>query len=87
MQADRSGCPSSEDGVQRILMMVLLSSEHGPWSKAELERELSRPGDEPVDVADAIGTLYAAGLVHVVGDLVEPTRPARYLDGLFGTPA
>jgi len=87
MQADRSGCPASDDGVQRILMMVLLSSEHRPWSRAELERELSRPGDDLVDVADAVGALYAAGLVHIVGDLVEPTRPARYLDGLFGTPA
>ncbi len=87
MQADRSGCPSSDDGVQRILMMVLLSSDHSPWSRTELERELSRPGDDPVDVADAIGALYAAGLVHIVGELVEPTRTARYLDGLFGTPA
>ncbi len=47
----------------------------------------SRPGDDAADVGGAIGALYGAGLVHVSGDLIEPTRPARYLDDLLGNPS
>jgi hypothetical protein len=86
MQADRSDCSSSAAGVQRILMMVLLSGDQTRWSRAELERELCRPGDDAANVGDAIGALYGVGLVHVSGDLVEATRPARYLDDLLGNP-
>jgi hypothetical protein len=86
MQADRTDCSSSAAGVQRILMMVLLSGDQCRWSRAELERELARPGGDPAGVGDAIGALYGAGLVHVSGDLIEPTRPARYLDALLGNP-
>jgi len=46
----------------------------------------ARPGQEPVNLDDAVGALYRAGLVHVSGDMIEPTRAARYLDDLLGNP-
>jgi hypothetical protein len=72
--------------MQQILMMVLLSDDQPRWTREELGRELSRPGDEPVNVDDAVGALYRAGLLRVSGDLIEPTRAARYLDDLLGNP-
>jgi hypothetical protein len=67
-------------------MIVLLSDDHPRWSRAELEREISKPGDEPVNLTDEINILHSAGLVHVSGDMIEPTRAARVLDQLFGEP-
>jgi hypothetical protein len=86
MHADRSDCPSPAEDLQQFVMTVLFSEDHPRWTHAELGRELSRPGDEPVNVDDAVGALYRAGLVHVSGDLIEPTRAARYLDDLLGNP-
>jgi hypothetical protein len=86
MHADRSDCPSSAEDMQQVLMMVLFSSDHSRWTPEELGRELSRDGQEPVNIDDAVGALYRAGLVHVSGDMIEPTRAARYLDDLLGNP-
>jgi hypothetical protein len=86
MHADRSDWPSSAEDMQQVLMMVLFSDDHPRWTREELGRELSRPGQEPVNIDDAVGALYRAGLVHVSGDMIEPTRAARYLDDLLGNP-
>jgi hypothetical protein len=82
MQANRSDCPSPADETQRIVLMVLLAGEHEPWSRAELQRELSGSTGDPVDPSDAINALYASGLVHVSGDLVFPSRAACLMDEL-----
>jgi len=82
MQANRSDCPSPADETQRIVLMVLLADDHKPWSKAELERELSGSTGDPVDSSDAINALYASGLIQVSGDLVFPSRAACLMDEL-----
>jgi hypothetical protein len=82
MQANRSDCPSAADETQRIVLMVLLADDHKPWSRAELQRELSGSTGDPIDPTDAINALYASGLIHVSGDLVSPSRAARLMDEL-----
>jgi hypothetical protein len=61
----------------------LLTRELGPWSRAELEREVGGMHGNPTQVVDAIGCLYAYGLVHVQGELVSPTCAARRMDELY----
>lgn len=63
-------------------VQVLLAGDHEPWSRAELQRELSGSTGDPVDPSDAINALYASGLVHVAGDLVFPSRAACLMDEL-----
>ena len=84
MHAERSDSlpPALVIETERIVMMVLLASGHSPWSRAELQRELSGSRGDPIDVTDAIDELYGAGLVHVSGDLITPTRAARLMDEL-----
>jgi hypothetical protein len=84
MHADRIDCCPAAIAIetQRIVMMVLLSSEPGPWSRADLHREIQGSRGEPIDVDEAIDALYGAGLVHVCNDLVIPTRAARVMDEL-----
>lgn len=65
--------------TQRIVMLVLLTGDPGPWSRAELQREIARSIGEQVDVDDAIDALYGAGLVHVSDELVIPARAARLM--------
>lgn len=86
MQADRSESPVPKEHTEQVLMVLLLSGGQPRWSRSELERELSRPGREPLNITDAINVLYGAGLVHVSDDMIEPTRAARYFDQLFGEP-
>jgi hypothetical protein len=70
--------------TESAVMMVLLSDEHSPWSRAELEREVAGVRGNPLDVTDAIDRLYASKLVHLSGELVTPTRAARRMDELTG---
>jgi hypothetical protein len=72
--------------VERIVMFALLSGDRHPYSRAELERELSGSKEKAIDVEDAIENLYAAGLLNVAGDLVTPSRAARHFDALMGQP-
>jgi hypothetical protein len=81
MQANRSDCPSPADEPQRIVLMVLLADDK-PWSRAELQRELSGSSGDPVDPSDAINALYASGLIHISCDLVFPSRAACLMDEL-----
>ena len=84
MHADRtdSSPASLAFETQRVVMMVLLSSDPGPWSRADLHREIKGSRGEPIDVDEAIDALYGAGLIHVSDDLVVPTRAARVMDEL-----
>jgi hypothetical protein len=66
---------------ERVVLMVLLGDEH-PWTRAELEREVAGTKGKPGDVSTAINSLYTAGLVHLSGELVIPTRPARRMEEL-----
>jgi hypothetical protein len=74
--------PEPRSGVERAVMMVLLTGEHGLWTQAELEREVCGPRGDPIDVIDAVSHLYGRGLIHVLGEFVTPTRAARHMDEL-----
>lgn len=88
MHQDRTHlpCKAVVDEVQRIVMIALLASGHGPFSRSELQREVSGSAESPIDLSDAIEHLYAAGLVNVSGDLVVPSRAALHMDELLGSP-
>jgi hypothetical protein len=68
--------------TEAAVMWRLLSSEHGSWSRAELERDVAGVNGKPLEVADAINRLYAVGLIHLAGELVFPSLPARRMDEL-----
>jgi hypothetical protein len=84
MHADRIDplCRALATETQRIVLMILLSGDPGPWSRADLHREIQGSRGEPIDVDAAIEALYGAGLIHVAADLVIPTRAARVMDEL-----
>jgi hypothetical protein len=84
MHAERSDSPTIDAAseLEAVVMMVLLAGDHVLWSRAELEREISGVRGNPVDVTDAIDTLYATGLVHLHGELVAPSRAATRMTQL-----
>jgi hypothetical protein len=84
MHAEPTRCPRTLPLIEteRTVMMVLLSGEHDPWTRDDLQREIAGTKDDPLAVIDAINSLYGAGLVHFTGELVTPTRPARKMDEL-----
>jgi hypothetical protein len=88
MHSQPNECPCSAiaNEVERIVMFALLSSGHCPYSRAELEREVSGSKEKAIDVQEAIKNLYAAGLVNVAGDLITPSHAARHMDALLGRP-
>ena len=79
---DGQGLAECDRHTKAILMMLHVESEHSPWSRAELERELAGVKGNPLDVTDAVDRLYASGLVHLSGELVTPTCAARRMDEL-----
>jgi hypothetical protein len=68
--------------TERTVMMVLLSGDHEPYTRADLQREVAGAKDDPLAVIDALNSLYSAGLVHFTDELVTPTRAARKMDEL-----
>jgi hypothetical protein len=73
---DQPNAPAVErrrDETQFVVLALLLDPDcPGPWSLAELAREV---GCE-ITVADAVVSLHAAGLVHRCDEFVFATRPA-----------
>lgn len=66
--------------AEQAIMMLLLSDEHqGPWTRSEIELELSAT---PLDVSDALADLHGSGLLHLQGELVIASRAARRMDEL-----
>jgi hypothetical protein len=65
--------------TERTVLMLLLSGEHEPWTRADLQREIAGTRSDPIAVIDALNTLYGEGLVHFTGELVTPTRAARVM--------
>jgi hypothetical protein len=83
MHAERSdSLPAGPEDVEGAVMMTVLSRDHGLWSRAELEREVSGTSGNPLDIHDAINNLHASGLLHLCGELVTPSRAARRMDEL-----
>jgi hypothetical protein len=89
MHAKPNECPclaAIANEVERIVMFALLSGDRHPYSRIELERELSGSKEKPIDVEDAIENLHAVGLLNVAGDLVTPSRAAVHMDQMLGRP-
>jgi hypothetical protein len=84
MHAERTDCPRAVPAIetQRTVMILILLGEHEPWTRGELELEIAGTRRDPLDVADAIQELHGAGLLHITGELVTPTRAARKMDEL-----
>ena len=57
-------CPVPVIETERTVMMVLLSGDHEPYTRADLQREVAGAKDDPLAVIDALNSLYSAGLVH-----------------------
>lgn len=69
-----------DNGAAAAIIGLLLASDyHGPWTRTEIERELS---SQPLVVADALAYLRAAGLIHIHAELVFSTHAARRMDAL-----
>ena len=83
MHPESTECPCLDVITQyeRVALMLLFEYEH-PWTRAELEREIAGTKGKPGNVSTAIDSLYAAGLVHLSGEMVIPTRPARRMEEL-----
>ena len=80
-QPSSAGVEQGCDRVERVVLDLLLDRDHrGPWSVAEIGREI---GCE-LAAADAVVGLHAAGLVHRVHEFVFVTRTAARFDQLTG---
>ncbi len=77
---ERSRSKLGQPEVEAAIMALLLSDEHqGPWTRAEVEREIS--GDA-ITACDALVALCASGLIHMEEQLVIASRAARRMDEL-----
>jgi hypothetical protein len=81
-QCSDSRPPEHPSDVERSVMAVLLTGDHGVWTRTEIEREVAGLRSDPADIQDAIEALYGSGLIHVFGEFVTPTRAARNMDEL-----
>jgi hypothetical protein len=76
-----------EEALDQALLSLLIHDHPGLWSLSELDRLLAPSGHttggaEPSRHAteDAVERLYAAGLIHRVGQFVFATNAARAAD-------
>jgi HD-like signal output (HDOD) protein len=79
----RATAPVDPAGLKQALLGLVCEDHQPLWSLAELDRTLApsdaaRSGTDPghADVEDAVADLYAAGLIHRIGDFVFATRAA-----------
>jgi hypothetical protein len=87
-----SGCvPDDPVHVKQALLGLIVCDHSGLWSMAELDRHLTPSGDTPIGeephraaVEDAVEDLYAAGLIHRLGQFVCVTRAAHEAQRLAG---
>jgi hypothetical protein len=64
------------------VLYTLISNGLGPLSREELTRAVSGSEEGPLDISYALDGLYAAGLVHVLGDFVTATLALRRFEEL-----
>jgi hypothetical protein len=83
MHSERSDLlPVDAGEVEAVVMIVLLSKDHGVWTRVELEREVTGLRGIPDGVTGAIDHLDASGLVHLHGELVLPSWAGRRMGKL-----
>jgi HD-like signal output (HDOD) protein len=73
-----------ESALDRALLDLLIHDHAGLWNLSELSRSLTSSsqaadtGEPPAhETEDAIERLYAAGLIHRIGNYVFATRAAH----------
>ena len=84
-QPNPGGAPSDvESAFDEALLGLLVHDHPSLWSLSELDRSLVSSGhgtcgEEPSrhDTEDAVERLYAAGLIHRVGQFVFASSAAR----------
>jgi hypothetical protein len=84
MHRTRAHTPTDPVDLNQTLLGLLVVHDHPTlWSMTELGRTLASSdeactGTEPchADVEDAVADLYAAGLIHRIGQFVFATRAA-----------
>jgi hypothetical protein len=80
-QQDSTERPIDEERDDRaVLRLMLCDGSCFPWSVDEIACTIG----DPIDVADSLCRLEAAGLVHRLGNFVFPTLAARRADELSG---
>jgi hypothetical protein len=80
-QQDDAERPIDEERDDRaVLRLMFCDGSCFAWSVDEIACAIG----DPIDVADALRRLEAAGLVHRLGDFVFPTLAARRADELSG---
>jgi hypothetical protein len=86
MRAQRTPghAPDDPSTLKQALLGLVVCDHPGLWSLAELDRHLHPSSTEPnrALTEDAIEDLYAAGLIHRIGDYVFASRAAHEADRL-----
>jgi hypothetical protein len=79
--------PNESIHLKQALLGLVVCDHQGLWSMAELDRHLTPSGDTPTGeephralVEDAVEDLYAAGLIHRLGQFVCASRAAVEAD-------
>ncbi len=83
--------PDDPVHLKQALLGLVVDDRPGLWSLAELDRYLTPSRDTPAgtepnraSVEDAVEDLYAAGLIHRVGQFVFATRAALEAERIAG---
>jgi HD-like signal output (HDOD) protein len=81
----------SAEALAQAILGLLIDDHQGLWSLSELDRSLTSSGriaagaEPPRHVTeDAVEALYAAGLLHRVGQFVFASRAAHAAQRLAG---
>jgi hypothetical protein len=79
------------EALAQAILGLLIDDHPGLWSLSELDRSLTSSGQNPPGAEpprhvaeDAIEQLYAAGLIHRIGQFVFATRCAHAAQRLAG---
>ena len=82
-------CPTADDALAQAILGLLTQDHPGLWSLAELDRSLTPSGETPIGeeprrhtTEDAVEQLYAAGLIHRMGQFVFASRAAHATQSL-----
>jgi hypothetical protein len=79
MQGERSCAAGRSDGLQRVILDLLLTDRSpGLWTTDEVGLAVG----DPLAAGDAIAELHAFGLLHLCGGHVCPSRAAVRFDQL-----
>lgn len=78
--------PDDSIHLKQALLDLVVEDHDGLWSIAELDRALRPAGEQQPEhhIEDLVADLYAAGLVHRVGEFAFATRAAAEAERIAG---